>query len=165
MSVAWIPFEDMNCDRFHMFYFKCHLCQPLAMACQFFGHDNPEVTCDRYQGNMVMDKPVCSSDTCEERDFMIPSHYLIQKFIDPELNQFLVFFQDPSEVDNFFGDLSAKRCLEESESWCKLQSVRLWHKNRFECFIPRFFDIVLFEQLEPSKRFYFVSGKLPQLDC
>ena len=110
-----------------------------------------------------MDKPICSNDMCEDSDYMIASHYLIQKFIDSEFNQFFVFFRDPSEVDDFFGDFSAQKCLNNDELFCNFQAVRHWHKNRFECLIPLFFEVVVFEQLEPSKRLFLVSGKLPHI--
>ena len=161
--VAWIPFEDVDSERFHTLYFKCRYCHPLSTACQYFGHSDTEITCDRQMGLTVMDKPICENSLCEDQDFLEASHYLIQRFVDVHFNEFLVFFRNPKEVDDFFSCFPAKDCLEDDSVWCEFQAVKQWHKSRYQCSIPKFFEVVLFERLQPSKRLFHVSGKLPPI--
>ena len=139
-------------------------CNPVTLACQYFGHYDSDNVCDREKGQTIMDKPMCSNERCPNPDLLISSHSLFQPFRDEEMNDFGVHFKDPTDVDDFFSRFPAQKCLDNDRLWCEFQATKCWHRSRFDCGKPVFFRIVVFQQKEVSSRYYHVSGKLPSID-
>lgn len=156
-----VPRKDISVERHHQMFFKCSHCLPLRMACQFFGHCSEEV-CTSSSLPTVYDKAICSEENCPDKDFMVPTHNLLQFFCDENLDGFCVYFEDTIHVEQFFSKFPAKDCLENDAIWCKLLSVAQHHQSLLDHNVFRQCQIVVRKKMRSSQfyRWYYVSGSL-----
>lgn len=165
-NLMWIPRHGADVDRHHQLYFKCHTCRPLQMACQFFGHSS-DIECHAPALDTIYDQPVCNLDDCPQKDFMKPTHNLVQTFCDADFNRVNVYFTNTEQVESFFVRFPAKQCLDRDVVYCRFLAVIQFYQSleASNTFFPS--ELVVRKETTASglEKLYFVIGALSDRLC